>query len=386
MLNQLLRLKIILILTLTFGMASTGFGAQFFGGNSLLHSNSALLVPPGGLDVNLYVRGYTTIVELERISNGTSAMAIAYGFIENFELGFSQILYQDLNLTYRPKQGETSVAIPGDTYLRLKWGGIPISKKAYFAAIGNVRYRMAEFYDIHLEPYKSGAIEPELTLCVSQYWDPLNPDEDKSMHGNLGFIFHNDTEKLGDASMELTFLYSMFMPRGRSGFGFELYGAFFLQRPEELVFARENWAYMTPVYKYQILSSITLTTGLDILLMGRENTSTRNIGGDALNVYPNYADWRLTTKVSYTPYDLATIMARQPGAGGGRPSGRRMSGGGGGYYDRQSLFRLAIEDQVGSVEATDLDLEKLRQERIKAEEELKRLKRKLENKKRDSKR
>jgi len=47
-------------------------------------------------------------------------------------------------------------------------------------------------------------------------------------------------------------------------------------------------------------------------------------------------------------------------------------------FSRQELFRWGIEERGGDIQSVDLDLERLRADRKKAEEELKALKAKLE--------
>ncbi len=374
---QQMRSKLLALLVLILGMTNLAIGAQFFGGNGLIHTNTALLVPKGGIDGNIYFRAFYTTVGTQYITNGTSAVTVNYGLLKQVELGFSQIMYQDLNATYRPGDEKTAVSLPGDTYFRIKYGSIRIGEKRLLSAIGNVRYRTAKFHDIHLEPYESGGIEAEFTLCASQYWNLLNPDEDKSAHANLGFIFHNDAEELFDSAMEITFLYGMFFPKGRASFGFETYGAVFIQRPDEFVLAREDWLYVTPVVKYHAFSSIAMTVGLDMLVLGRKETTTR--GSLSSGDYPNYSDWRLSMRLNYTPYDIVNIAAYQRSSKRGKASAGKRKGGGG-AYDRQSLFQWAIEGQSGEWGEYNVDLEKIRAGRAEVEEELIKLKQKLEEK------
>jgi hypothetical protein len=369
---------------------------QFTGGKGYLHTNSALLMPPGALDLSFYARGYAVKVSGNEefvATNGTSAFAAAFGFTRRTELGFTQILYQDLNASGRQSMtGTTDKAaktmVPGDTHLRFKFGGMTIGDKVFFAFMPVLRYRVARFHDVQFEPYESVGVEGQLVTVLSYYEKPFYPDEAPSFHLNLGYLNHNDSDNPVKSSQSINFLLSGVYPRTHLDLGAELYGWFYATQPPKTILNRENWAYLTPFVRYRLFKGLNFTVGLDALLMGSEDTSepTRRTGRGTLvpvdlSDYPNYAKWRLTGRISFNPstaFYVAPTFTKVTEAGGGR---ERMgsAGGAGGAMDRQSLFRWAVEGQ-GSMEAADLDLMKIRQERIKAEEELKRLKNKLQEK------
>ncbi|NQT33956.1 hypothetical protein HQ587_02105, partial [bacterium] len=166
-------------------------------------------------------------------------------------------------------------------------------------------------------------------------------------------------------------------------FGGELYGSRFTTRPPEYILGREDWLYITPFTRYKPFKGLQFTLGVDILLLGNEETTEPPISGS----YPNYSKWRITGRVNFSPstafYISPTFIGTdEPSVGHERRSASQAQGGGYDYFDKQDLFRWALEKQVGGVDAVQLDLEKLRRERMKAEEELKKLKKKLEEKKR----
>lgn len=368
-------------------------GGQFYGGKGYLHTNAALLLPPGALDLSFYARGYTTQIPASTnkswtyLSNGTSTIAASFGFTRKLELGFTQILYQDLNLTYTENE-QVTVLIPGDTYIRLKMGGWSVGEKGFFSLMPALRYRVGKFHDIYLEPYESDAVEPEITMIYSYYWKPLYPDEDKSLHFNVGYLNHNDHEESPtSASQEVNYLVSFIYPFRIMDFGFEFYGTHFVKQPPVEVLGREDWAYITPMVRYKPFKGLQFTMGLDMLLLGYINTSVPTTHTIYSN-FPNYSKWRVSGRINFAPstsfYISPTFVSSEETAvGRTSPSTARSSGGGSGdFYNRQDLFRWAIEGQVGGVDAVNLDLEKLRQERMKAEAELKELKKRLESKNR----
>ena len=183
-----------LLIICSVGFSLPAFGGQFYGGKGYLHTNAASLLPAGALDMSFYARGYTLDVPGEdwNLSNGTSAFSAAFGFNRKIELCFSQILYQDLNATRRSGiNSETQVLIPGDAYLRIKYGGWSIGRNLIMSLMPALRYRVGRFHDIHLEPYESEAIEFEIMGLWSYYWKPLYPDEDNSLHINISYLHHN---------------------------------------------------------------------------------------------------------------------------------------------------------------------------------------------------
>ena len=367
---------------------------QFYGGKGYLHTNSALLLPAGALDLSFYARGYVTTVDVSEdwntITNGTSALTASFGFTRKMELGFTQILYQDLNNTFRDDI-ETRTLIPGDTYIRFKIGGWAVGSNIFMSVMPALRYRVGKFHDVQFEPYESEAVEAEFVSMMSYYWRPLYPDEDKSIHLNLSYLNHNDGDSPTESAQGLHYLLSFVYRLRMLDFGFEFYGNQFLKQPEINVLGRENWAYVTPFARYKPFKGLQFTMGVDVLVMGEKNTTVpdRDVFFRNVDDYPNYAQWRVTGKISFAPstafYISPTFVnSEEPATGQARSAlGRAESGSMGGYdfFNRQDLFRWAIEEQVGGVDAVNLDLNKLRQERMKAEEDLKKLKKKLEQKK-----
>jgi hypothetical protein len=360
-------------------------GGQFYGGKGYLHTNAALLLPPGALDLSFYARGYTTAVNEaynvdNYLSNGTSAFTATFGFTRKLELAFTQILYQDLNGT-NTRGEQVSLMIPGDTYVRFKIGGWSVGEKGFFSLLPALRYRVGLYHDVDLEPYESEAVEPELTMLYSYYWKPLYPDEDKSLHFNVGYLNHNDHEDgPTNASQEVNYLVSFLYPFRIFDFGCELFGTHFTKRPPVKVLGREDWLYVTPMVRYKPFKGFQFTMGIDMLVLGYINTSSRQ------NLLPNYSKWRISGRINFAPstsfYISPTFVSSEESAvGQSRASASRSSGGGSGdFLNRQDLFRWVIEREVGGVDAVNLDLEKLRQERMKAEAELKELKKRLESK------
>ncbi len=385
--------KLITAVTIIIVMVATPVMAfQYTGGIGYLHTNSALVLPPGSLDISMYMRGYVSVFNdnIGTISNGSSALSASFGFSRHTEISFTQVLYQDLNLTRQNESVQTN--IPGDTYIRFKWGGYQLSDKIYGGFMPMLQYRVAKSHDVQLEPYSSEAIQVELVGLASYYDKPLYPEEGFSAHANLSYTHYNDSSVKGNPAQSLSFLLSGFYPRkNQFGFGAELHGSFFVQRPSIDYLGREDWIYITPFVRYDLFLGLKFIMGLDVLLVGSEETSDPNWIGPRLNDYPNYAPWRITGRINFMPSTsfFAAPTFEKASEGGsvlsaGRTRGslrRKAAADGASSVDRQAMFKWAIEERGGEIEAVELDLDKIRQERQKAEEELEKLKTQLEKEK-----
>lgn len=384
-------MKRILIFLIVFVLSSSFvFGAQFYGGKGFLHTTTALGLPPGALDLSLFARGYLSRVSGTTVSNGTGAFAASFGFSRKFELSFVQILYQDLNYTLNKGPLERSVT-PGNAYFRFKFCNYTLGSNMFWGIAPALRYRVARYQDVQFEPYSSQAVEAELTLLGSYYQKPLYPDESISAHVNLGYINHNDAEKITDAAQAINYLVSFMIPRKGFDYGMEVYGSAFIQEPTENKLSREDYLYVTPMVRYKFLKGLHFYMGLDLLMQGKDDTSfddTLVVGADVtmLSDYSNYASWRISGKIQFSPsttfYAVPTFdkVDKPGGAGRTKGSARSASGKDRDLLSRQELFRWAIEEKFGGTEAVDLDLEKIRMERKRAEDELKRLRDELKEK------
>ena len=288
--------------------------------------------------------------------------------------------------------------VPGDTYIRFKFGGYQITPNIYWGIMPNAHYRVAKFHDIQLEPYSSNSVEAELMLLCSYFQKPLYPNDGLSVHFNLSYINHNDMKPISSSTQTLNVLFGFLQPRDKAlDFGAEIYGSFFVQRPTETTFGREDWVYVTPMVKYDLFAGLNFILGLDLLVSGNDNTTEYTEFDDedllddidVLNSYPNYSSWRLSGKINFSPstsFFAANTFEKSsevssPGRQKRSIGGRSASG----SADRQSLFKWAVEERAGEIEAIDIDLAKIRQERKNAEAELLKLKKDLEESKKKKK-
>jgi len=373
------------LLLCVLALTASAYSGQFIGGKGYLHTSTAISLPPGALDIGIYGRGYagTPPGALATLYNNTSAVTMNFGFSRHAEIGLSQIIYQDLNLTPRDRSvRDVESAIPGHSALRIKFANYSFKNNFYWGVMPSLRIRTSRYNDIYLEPYQSGAMEFEMTGILSYFQKPLFPDEGYAAHLNLGYINHNDRASLQDASSEFSYLGSFVMSTIKFDYGVEMYGNVFLVEANKYVFSRENYMYVTPMFTFKVFKGLSVTGGVDILALGTEETTIHNPSKSATYLqdgWPNYPEWRITGRIAFmpsTPFYVAPtfVDVRDPGTGRERRKSAIAMDSGDEMFSRSELFRWAIEERFGDQEAVDVDLERIRMERRRAEEELNRLK------------
>lgn len=350
------------ILSATQPVAAT----QFSGGKGLTMVQFPILLPPGALNVKLHSRAYTESISDYILSTGAGAISISFGFSNCVEFGVTQILYQKLNGdVVGIDQAEQ---IPDDTYLRIKLGNFPFTiKNAYFkfGILNQLRYRTGLEDNIYLEPYVGHGIAWEVDLLLSLFTNPLYEENAPAFHANLGYINHNDAgvgNSALKAAQEIVYGLAYVYPTRHFDFYLENSGAFFTRYPVESAYSRENHIWMTPGIRYKMFRGLNFTLAVDVLLYQQDDKTVPNLP----DIWPNYPDWRLNGVISYSP---ATLFYHMPAFSQvDDPRNMRQL-----LRDRKSLFEWVVDEQEG-LEYIDLELEKIKAERKKAEEELEKLK------------
>ena len=352
--------------------AGTPAGAtQFAGGKGLTIVQYPITLPPGALNVQLHTRAFAKSLPDFTLSNGTGALSFNFGFTKHLEIGFTQILYQDLNVSAIDQ--DHLEQIPDDTYLRVKLGNIPFTVgNAYFkfGVLNQLRYRTGVVDNIYLEPYVSDGIEWEIDLLLSYFSNPLYEENAPALHFNVGYLNHNDAG-IGNspfkAAQEFVYAAAYVFPTRLFDFYLENSGLTFTNYPKEWVYSRESSIWLTPGVRYKMFYGLNLLLGVDVLLWSEDDKTSPALP----DVYPNYPDWRINGTISFSP---STSFFRQPTfSQAGDPKNLRKL-----LRDRKSLFEWVVDDQEG-LEYIDIELEKIKAERKKAEQDLEKLKKELEN-------
>jgi len=384
--------RILIVVLLIAALITTAplYAAQFMGGYGLIHTNSALVLPAGALDLSSYGRSYAMPPNQDiegSVTNITSALATSFGYSNFVEIGISQVLFQSLNLTstYADRVDVEDVAsmAPGDTYIRFKFGNHKFKPNLYWAIMPNMHYRVAKYHDVQFEPYSGDSVEFELMFILSYFQNARYVDEGIQAHLNLSLTNHNDVKPVTQSAQSLNFVYSFLRQRDDNfDYGVEVYGQFFAVAPLEEYLSRENWAYVTPFARWDWLSGMQFYLGMDLLGIGKDNTTEFRKNWNEMEKYPNYPQYRVASRLTYKP-PTSFLGTNKYGDNSSVP-GRRTFGGKNvtaGDSDRESLFRWAVEERGGDLEAVDIDLAKIREDRKRAEAELEKLKKELEARK-----
>jgi len=371
--------RLVLVIAILGGLvgAIPAGATQLAGGQGLTIVQFPSVLDPGSLNITLHTRAFAKTLPEFALSDGTGAISFNFGFTKHVELGFTQILYQDLNVSAAANEFLSMEQIPDDTYLRVKVGGYPFTiGNSYFkfGVLNQLRYRTGLVDNIYLEPYAGSGIEWEIDLLCSYYTNPLYENDAPAFHVNAGYLNHNDagigTSPLR-AAQEFIYGLAYVYPTHHFDLYLETSGALFLRYPNESSYSRENYQWLTPGLCYKMFYGLNTTLGVDILLWeGADRTNYSTVpplpeGG------PNYPNWRANFTVSLSP---STSFYRQPTfAQVGDPQTTRKL-----LRDRKSLFEWVVDEQEG-VEYIDIELEKIKAERKKAERELEKLKQELDN-------
>jgi hypothetical protein len=366
---------------------------QFLGGNSLNHTLTAHPIDPGRLTLNWYTRGWSTTIEGGNVSDVSQALVVNFGFSRHVELELSSMLYQDLNLS---GQNDITYNAPDDLYLRLKFGGYHLNlfnKPLTWGLLASVRANASKMSNVYLEPYNAGANEFGIGWMASWYQNQLYPLEGRSLHMNLNYLNHNDggsedaLDIFTNVSHDLEFGFAYRQPNRRWEFFGELYGNIFLKRPNNLYWQRANVVWLQPGFTYNIFAGMSLTMGLDMRLMeSGPDVYYRDEAGNPDDLhraqqrpsdkFPDYYPaWRFSGRFTFQP---STAFRSVDTFGEVKPESERdwemrekL-----GVSEREMIDWLGVEDE--GAEFLDLELEKIRAERRKAEKDLKRLKDKIE--------
>jgi hypothetical protein len=385
--------KLILSVLAICTLGSVAFGStQFLGGNSLNYTMTAHSLEPGRMTMNWYSRAWAKSIDGANVSDVSQALVVSFGFSRHVEIEIASMLYQDLNLSGR---NDVTYNMPDDIYLRFKFGGYALNvmgKSLTWGFATSFRAAAAKYSNVYLEPYNAGANEFSLGFLSSWYQNQLYPLEGRSLHFNLHYLNHNDggsSEALDvftGVSHDLEYGLAYRHPLRRWEFFGELHGNTFLKRPENNYYQRANVMWLQPGATFHIFAGMAFTMGLDFRLFESgpalyyDDVAGNPVGLKAGQRRPSesfpdyYPSWRFNAKFTYQP---STAFRAMDTFGEVRPESERdwdmrekL-----GVTEREMIDWLGVENE--GAEFLDLELEKIRAERRRAEKDLERLKEKM---------
>ncbi|MFQ5708576.1 MAG: hypothetical protein ACE5HO_14060 [bacterium] len=349
---------------------------NFNGGRGLTYVQSAWTLQPGFLTVNALTRSYGKVGNFTQgavtVWDVTGRFSVNYGLGKHLELAISPTIYGDTN------RGSDDVNAPDDLYIGLKIGSFAStgSSVAYGLTL-NTRFPSGQVHNVAFEPYSSDHVAWGLTGLVTYSKDPLYPEDATNIHLNLGYWNHNDVGAGIDAgggssaeakSMSQEFLYGVGIkvPTEKFDFSVELVGNAFLQRPPAAAYSREDYAYLSPTISYKPYRWFSINFGADFRITdSSDKTNYAFVSRTLPGSQPNYPGWRAKfgTKITLLPSSVYRVNERDI----------LMQK----AETRRELFEQIIKEQR-QTESAEAELERIKDERRRAEKELERLRKILE--------
>lgn len=357
--------------------------AQINAGRGPLAVGSAWNLQPGYLTASLHNRFYGKVVRFASTPSGANAVAywdvqgglsLNYGLGAHFDLALLAIGYQDHN------QGGKGYNFLDDLFLTLKIGSMGRKGRAWRYGVNlGMRFPTAGLHNVIFEPYSAGKVSFGATGLCSYAHNPLYPEDGFSLHFNLGYWYHNDAgEKLTplDATIdkirvlsttqEFTYGVGLIRPTEKFDFRWEVYGRGFIQAPPVTAYSRESVFYVCPGVSYRPNRWIRLDFSLD-LRASRNVDATQyanNLRPGAIQIpgTPNYPTWRATLgmKMALLPASLRTFTERDIFVKNAE--------------SRREIYERILKEQRETEDA-ERELQNIREQRQKTENEIERLRR-----------
>ena len=381
--------NISLVIFLLVSMAA--FAQPPLGSRSMIHTQSARTFDSGRLEVHSNMNFFTRATEF--IGSGQAPsnfhavnywlvagnLAITYGILDNLDFTIAPRVYQDTHY-------KNEYNLPGDIFMSLKLGSFAFMRRhLYGGVMANVRLGTGEVHNYPFTEYASGATEYGFTGALSYFLDPYLPDRSFNAHLNLGWWNHNEagkpvfkfespfgTHQVGDEliatknSTEFQYAFGLVYPTAMFNYNLEFYGISYITEPDEFVYSRENYMYLTPSIRYKAFSWVSMDLGIDIRLSKDENT-TKGVPDKTPEKYdlPNYAAWRVHMGLNITLLPF-TATKKTPAQVEREQFNKRVE-----------FFQKIVQERE-KAEDVQQELDRLKEERQEAEKELEELKQILE--------
>lgn len=295
-----------------------------------------------------------------------------YGLGQHYQIGISQILYQDNHKT------GSGYNFPDDLFLKVKVGSFlekpgPIK----FGAALTTRLPLARYHNIQLEPYSAGRVEFGILGLLSFSQNQLYPDDGLNAHLNLGIIDHNDKGKkftesnityVNQAnSRELYGGLAAIYPMTKFDFSVELYGNYNITKPPPAAFSRHNYLYITPGINYNAFYWLSVACGFDFRLSKHQSSKSYLLPQFTANVLPTYPTWRINLSVRIN------FVSKLKG----RFDQKENIESNASDEKKKDVYEKITEERK-QIENAEEELQKIRDERKKMDEILNRLRKALE--------
>ncbi len=375
----------IVVVALLLSVASS-YAEQFQGGYTLQYVSAAQTIPKGSRTYLLHTRGSMVSIDGDSWSNATIAFSYNYGFLQNTELEVSGVLYQDLNLSSVPGDDEQprTANTPGRIYLRWKYAGKQFGTSPFFWGLQGTlltKFSSETVENVYLEPYSSSNLGMQFNVLFSYLANPLSIEDGLQITYNFGYVNYNDSGQFSTSTDAMVVYSGISYPLNqRLTLALESQGTYVMSYPQDWaeVYSIEAYGYLTPSIRYAIMPGVSLLSGIDIKYYENDELTDKTLQPSSA---PSYPGWRVTSKLIFTSeavggpaYQQASMPGMQQQSYG--QQSMMMPG------QMQSANRAALYDWGGSVrddiQYIEVELEKIREDRIEAENKLRQIREKLQ--------
>ena len=307
----------------------------------------------------------------------SGGLGFFYGFTSNPEFGIGQVLYQKINM---PDQDYN---FPGDLFMRAKFGsfgakGSPLC----FGVQMDLRIPTAETYNIPLDLYSSGRIGLGVTGLCSIISEPDHPESGVNITANLGLFNHNDlglllTESIGDtntvkqSTREILYGFSFSYNLERIGCFAELYGRSFVDQPPVTAHTRENSIYCTPGVTFRPGSRVQFNLSADFRILGNKDETKYADDPDEPTALPRYWEkipnlpaWRANFGIIVTLGRPKALVRKTQSS----PQDTQLE-----LRKNEERLYAELAREREKTESVEFELDRIKQERQRMEDLLKRL-------------
>ncbi len=335
-------------------------GDLTFQGNSRFYFNNKTFT---------YANNPSTAVTFWDVQGGLN---LNYGLGKHYQLGISQILYQDNHKSGR------GYNFPDDLFLKVKVGSFPEKPASMkYGAMLTTRLPLAKYHNVQLEPYSAGSVEFGIMGLLSYIKNQVSPDDGLNAHLNLGIIDHNDNGKKftesnityinQGSSREIYGGLAVIYPMTKFDFSVEMYGNCNITKPPPAAFSRHNYLYITPGITYNAFYWLSVACGFDFRLTKNQSSKSYLIPQATANVLPTYPTWRVNLSVRINLVSkLKGRLDQKENLESNAPDKKNKD-----VYQEISEERKQIEN-------AEEELQKIRDERKRMDEILDRLRKALE--------
>ncbi len=333
----------------------------------------------GDLTIHAHSKFYFRNEVFNRVNQPTAACTfwdaqgavnLDYGIGQFYEIGVSQIVYQD---NHKAGKGYN---LPDDLFIKFKYASLgsktlPVN----YGVMITSRLPLAEHHNLPYEPYTGGNVEFSINGLLSYSSNLLFPEDAMNMHLNLGFVHHNDkgntiyinentVYKQNSHSKQLVYGFALIYPISKFDFSLEFYGNQLITKPNPATYSRYNYTYLTPGISYRPYYWMAVIFGMDI------RTSSAVPTDEARRVSPEspvYPGWRLNFGIKINL--MAKLQRRHEKQPDFNFLGEKKS--------EKSIYDQITEERQ-EIESAELELARIKEERRKMDEMLIKLRNVLE--------